>query len=102
MSLRIQDVYTVSEKTAEVAHAVFPNGNIYLKLFDTFGAACCRSGLCCTVSRQRSASPFACPLNVGPNFTIYGRTIGSAGSRCGPIADLLEVPVMSGTDRSGL
>jgi transposase len=38
MSLRIQDAYTVPEKTAEVARAVFPNGNIYLTLFDTFGS----------------------------------------------------------------
>lgn len=38
MSLRIQDSYTVSEKTAEVARAVFPNGNIYLTLSDTFGS----------------------------------------------------------------
>jgi len=38
MSLRIQDSYVVPEKTAEVARAVFPNGNIYLTLFDTFGS----------------------------------------------------------------
>jgi transposase len=40
MSLRIQDSFTVPEKTAEVARAVFPNGNIYLTLFDTFGSLC--------------------------------------------------------------
>jgi len=38
MSLRIQDSYTVPEKTTEVARAVTPNGNIYLTLFDTFGS----------------------------------------------------------------
>ncbi len=38
MSLRIQDSYVVPEKTAEVARAVFPRGNIYLTLFDTFGS----------------------------------------------------------------
>ena len=38
MSLRIQDSYTVPEKTAEVARAVFPKGNLCLTLFDTFGS----------------------------------------------------------------
>jgi transposase len=38
MSLRIQDSYNVPPKTVEVARAVFPNGNIYLTLFDTFGS----------------------------------------------------------------
>ena len=38
MSLRIQDVYRVPEKTAEVARAVFPKGKYYLILFDTFGS----------------------------------------------------------------
>lgn len=35
---RIQDSYTVSELTAEVARAVFRKGNLYLTLFDTFGS----------------------------------------------------------------
>jgi len=38
MSLQIQDSYTVPERTAEVARAVFPKGNLYLILFDTFGS----------------------------------------------------------------
>jgi transposase len=38
MSLRIQDSYTVPDKTAGVARAVFPKGNLYLTLFDTFGS----------------------------------------------------------------
>jgi transposase len=38
MFLRIQYSYTVPEKTAEVASAVFFKGNLYLTLFDTFGS----------------------------------------------------------------
>ena len=38
MSLRIMDAYIVPDKTAEVARAVFPKGNLYLTLFDTVGS----------------------------------------------------------------
>jgi hypothetical protein len=38
MPLRIQDSYTVPDKTAEVARAIFPKGNLYLTLFDTLAA----------------------------------------------------------------
>ena len=35
MSLRSQASYTVPEETARVAHAIFPKGNVYLRLADT-------------------------------------------------------------------
>ena len=38
MSLQIQSNYKVPEKTAEIARAIFPDGNQYMKLFDTFGS----------------------------------------------------------------
>jgi transposase len=38
MSLHAQSIYTVPEKTAEIARAIFPDGNLYMKLFDTFGS----------------------------------------------------------------
>jgi transposase len=38
MSLQSQPSYQVPEKTAEIARAIFPNGNLYMKLFDTFGS----------------------------------------------------------------
>jgi len=38
MSLHAQPIYTVPEKTVEIARAIFPNGNLYMKLFDTFGS----------------------------------------------------------------
>lgn len=38
MSLRQQPMYTVPEKTAEIARAIFREGNLYMKLFDTFGS----------------------------------------------------------------
>ena len=38
ISLHKQPIYTVPEKTAEIARAIFPNGNLYMKLFDTFGS----------------------------------------------------------------
>lgn len=37
MSLQVQAAYTVPEETARVAHAIFPDGNPYLQLYDTFG-----------------------------------------------------------------
>ena len=36
-SLQAQPNYKVPEKTAETARAIFPGGNLYMKLFDTFG-----------------------------------------------------------------
>ena len=38
MSLQAQPNYKVPEKTAEIARAIFPEGNLYMKLFDTFGS----------------------------------------------------------------
>ncbi|MDD1444275.1 transposase [Dolichospermum sp. ST_sed3] len=38
MSLQIQSNYKVPEKTAEIAWVIFPDGNLYMKLFDTFGS----------------------------------------------------------------
>ena len=38
MSLHQQPIDTVPEKTAEIARAIFPEGNLYMKLFDTFGS----------------------------------------------------------------
>ena len=38
MSLRSQTNYSIPEKTTEIAKAIFPNGNPYMKLFDTFGS----------------------------------------------------------------
>lgn len=37
MSLKSQSVYTVPEDTKQVARAIFPHGNIYMQLYDTFG-----------------------------------------------------------------
>jgi transposase len=37
MSLLPQPSYTVPAETARVAHAVFPNGNFYLRLYDSLG-----------------------------------------------------------------
>jgi len=37
MSLKLQAVYTVPPETVRVAQAVFPKGNAYLTLYDTFG-----------------------------------------------------------------
>lgn len=37
MSLKPQDAYTVPEETARVARAIYPEGNIYMNLHDTFG-----------------------------------------------------------------
>jgi len=38
MSLQPKSLYQVPEQTAKIAQAVFPNGNSYLKLYDTFGS----------------------------------------------------------------
>ncbi len=38
MPLQSQPSYQVPEKTAEITRAIFPNGNLYMKLFDTFGS----------------------------------------------------------------
>jgi len=38
MSLQPRSDYTVPAETARVAHAVFPNGNIYLQLYDSLGS----------------------------------------------------------------
>lgn len=38
MSFRSQTSYTVTEETARVGRAVFPKGNVYLRLADTFGS----------------------------------------------------------------
>jgi transposase len=38
MSLHKQPIYTVPEKTVEIARAIFPEGNLYMKLFDAFGS----------------------------------------------------------------
>ena len=37
-SLQSQPSYQVPEKTEEIARAIFPDGNLYVKLFDTFGS----------------------------------------------------------------
>src|SRR3712207_879146 len=37
MSLHPQVVYRVPEETARVARAIFPHGNIYLRLYDALG-----------------------------------------------------------------
>jgi transposase len=41
MSLQARSFYTVPEETARVARAIFPNGNIYMQLYDTFGTLFC-------------------------------------------------------------
>jgi len=38
MSLQVKSSYEVPDLTAQIAHAVFPAGNPYLKLYDTFGS----------------------------------------------------------------
>ena len=38
MSLQARRSYTVPEETARVARAIFPPGNPYLQLYDTFGS----------------------------------------------------------------
>lgn len=37
MSLKPQTNYVVPEDTAKIAQAIFPEGSVYLRLFDTFG-----------------------------------------------------------------
>jgi transposase len=37
MSLQVQSRYEVPRETARVAQAVFPKGNVYMELYDTFG-----------------------------------------------------------------
>ena len=37
MSLKPQAVYLVPEETARVAHAIFPNGHPYLRIYDALG-----------------------------------------------------------------
>ena len=37
MSLKPQNSYVVPEDTAEIAQAIFPDGNLYLRIYDTFG-----------------------------------------------------------------
>lgn len=37
MSLKPQAAYVVPEETARVAQAIYPKGNIYMNLYDTFG-----------------------------------------------------------------
>jgi len=38
MSLQAQPAYRVPEETARVARAIFPHGNQYVRLYDTFGS----------------------------------------------------------------
>ena len=38
MSLRPQVIYLVPEETARVAHAAFPKGNLYLRMYDALGS----------------------------------------------------------------
>lgn len=37
MSMKPQLHYTVPEETARVARAIFPKGNLYICMYDTFG-----------------------------------------------------------------
>ncbi len=37
MSLQVQSRYEVPRETARIAQAVFPKGNVYMELYDTFG-----------------------------------------------------------------
>jgi hypothetical protein len=37
MSLPLVSTFTVPERTAEIAHAVFPKGNRYMQMRDTLG-----------------------------------------------------------------
>jgi len=37
MSLKLQSAYTVPKETVRVARAIYPKGNIYMNLYDTFG-----------------------------------------------------------------
>ena len=37
MSLQPCPKYTVPEETARIARAIFPKGNLYMKLYDTLG-----------------------------------------------------------------
>ena len=63
MSLRPYPVEPVPEETAQVAHAAFPHGNLYLTLRDTLGTEdlpCAsvsgRPDASCSRSRARSRS----------------------------------------------
>jgi len=38
MSMKPQPCYTVPEETARVARAIFPKGNLYMRMYDIFGA----------------------------------------------------------------
>lgn len=38
MSLKAQPYYTVPEETARVARVIFPKGNHYMRMYDTFGS----------------------------------------------------------------
>jgi transposase len=37
MSLKPQKSYSVPQDTAEVIHAIFPEGNLYIQMYDAFG-----------------------------------------------------------------
>src|SRR5689334_2803327 len=38
MSLPADAAYSIPEETARVAHAIFPKGNLYLRLYDELGS----------------------------------------------------------------
>ncbi|NET59705.1 MAG: hypothetical protein F6K47_27215 [Symploca sp. SIO2E6] len=38
MTLHPQEYWEVPQETAEIAHASFPKGNVYLKMYDELGA----------------------------------------------------------------
>jgi transposase len=106
MSLRIQDSYTVPEKTAEVAQAVFPKGNTSLTLFDAFGSLFADPNFAALFpdNGQPALSPVQLMLTLVLQFMegLSDRQAAAAICRGAPIADRLEVPLVPGINRSGV
>ena len=102
MSLHPRSCYTVPEETARVARAVFPHGNIYLRLYESMGGMFQVKDFAAMIppDGQPALSPMRLVLVLILQFAarLSDREAADAvRSRIDCPQDLREVPALSGT-----
>lgn len=69
MSLKLQSAYTVPQETVRVARAIYPKGNIYMNLYDTFGTLFDDKDFIDLFSHE--GQPALSPARLAFSFSVY-------------------------------
>jgi hypothetical protein len=82
MSLPPRIAYCVPDETARVTRAIFPDGNLYMRWYDTFGTLFEDRDFAALFSTEGQPGPVPYAIVFGITVAVCGRVIRSANVSC--------------------